>query len=132
MNTPNISCLSFTVSPTDDAVLTLHPDQIAGLGAYRSFHLHICEANIGYPRGEIQIEILNQRESKFKVLNVDIMSSNENSDSACSITKTIEFGIVFTADMDKATIRCRVKSNLFPDDPLIYSNNDTVSIIPSK
>lgn len=34
--------------------------------------------------------------------------------------------------MDKATIRCSVKSTLYPENPVIYSNNDTVSLIPSK
>lgn len=102
------------------------------MGAYRLPHLHICEADIGYPRGEIQIEILNQGESEFEVLNVDIISSTENTDSPCSITKKVSFGIVFTSNMDKAIIRCRVKSKMFPDDPLIYSNNGTISLIPSK
>lgn len=124
--------LCFQGKPTNDAVLKLHPDQI--VGSYNNLRLHICEANIGYPGGDIQIEILNHGETEFEVLNIDIVNSNENIDSdMCFISKKVEFGIIFTSNMDKATIRCRVSSNnLFPDDPIIYSNNDTVSIIPSK
>ncbi|XP_052105716.1 serine-rich adhesin for platelets-like isoform X2 [Mytilus californianus] len=113
----------------NDAVLTLHPDQNADL-AYRRWLLHYCEADVGYPPGEIQIEILNQGEAEFTVLNVDIVTSNDNIGS-CSLTKKVEFGIDFTANMDKATIRCSVKSTLYPENPVIYSNNDTVSLIPS-
>ncbi|VDI25493.1 Hypothetical predicted protein, partial [Mytilus galloprovincialis] len=112
-----------------DAVLTLHPDQIADL-AYRNWLLHICEADVGYPPGEIQIEILNEGEAEFTVLDVDIVTSDDEIGS-CSVTKKVEFGIDFTANMDKATIRCSVKSTLYPENPIIYSNNDTVSLIPS-
>ncbi|XP_071163007.1 serine-rich adhesin for platelets-like isoform X2 [Mytilus edulis] len=117
-------------SPTNDAILKLHPDQIAGLGTYRSHHPHICEANIGYPGGDIKIEILKQGETEFQVLDV-VIKETENTDSACSITQKFSFGIIFTNNMEEATLRCRVKSNLFPDEPLIYSNNETVSLIPN-
>ncbi|CAG2239310.1 unnamed protein product [Mytilus edulis] len=117
-------------SPTNDAILKLHPDQIAGLGTYRSHHPHICEANIGYPEGDIKIEILKQGETEFQVLDV-VIKETENTDSACSITQKFSFGIIFTNNMEEATLRCRVKSNLFPDEPLIYSNNETVSLIPN-
>ncbi|XP_063428142.1 mucin-3B-like isoform X2 [Mytilus trossulus] len=112
-----------------DAVLTLHPDQNADL-AYRNWLLHICEADVGYPPGEVQFEILNEGEAEFTVLDANIVTSNDESGS-CSVTKKVEFGIDFTANMDKAIIRCSVKSTLYPENPVIYSNNDTVSLIPS-
>lgn len=122
----------FISKPTNEAVLTVNPDQIAGLGSYRYWNLNICEANIGYLGGELQIEILNDGETEFEDLDIDIVNIIENSDS-CSIAKKIEFGIVFTSDVDEAIIRCRVKSNLFPDDHhIVYSNDVTISLIPSK
>lgn len=91
----------------------------------------MCEADIGFPEGEIQIEILNQGETEFSVLNVKVLDITDDGDS-CFTRRKLKFGIDFTTLMDKAIIRCKIKSYLFPDDKDIYSNNETVAIIPSK
>ena len=52
-------------------------------------------------------------------------------DNNCTIFKTIQFGIVFTSEMNDAIIRCRIENTMFPDE-FIYSNNETTSLIPRK
>ncbi|XP_052105717.1 mucin-22-like isoform X3 [Mytilus californianus] len=123
--------LSVISKPNGDATLQLHPDQIAGLGSYRTWLLHSCIINVGYPPGEISIEMMKQDDAGFTKLNVHFHTSNDDLDNTtCSITRTVKFGFVFTADMDKATMRCSVTHDLFPEDPFVYSNNETVSLIP--
>lgn len=116
-----------------DATLILHPDQIVGLENYRDWLLHSCTIDIGYPAGKIEIEILKEEDAAFKNMNVNFDKTTDIADNVtCSITRTVEFGILFTSDMDNAIIRCSVQQNSFPNDPNIYSNNETVSLIPSK
>lgn len=116
-----------------NATLILHPDQIAGLENYRDWLLHSCEINIGYPAGKIEIEILKEEDVAFNNMNVNFDKTTDVVDNVtCSITRTVEFGILFTSDMDNAIIRCSVQQNSFPNEPIIYSKNVTVSLIPSK
>ena len=114
------------------AELKLDADQIADLGTYRSWLLHYCEADTGYPGGELKIEILLEGENEFKIFNetqdVVVTDSTEN----CIGLRRITFGIFFTSDMNGAIIRCGVTNGIFGDDVLAYSNNETVSLIPSK
>lgn len=113
--------------------MQLHPDQIAGLGSYRSWLLHTCEINVGYPPGEIRIEMLKPGDTEFSNLNVNFEAVTDTfGNTTCSVTRTVTFGITFTSEMDKATIRCGVKHDLLPNDQLVYSNNETVSLIPCK
>lgn len=115
------------------AFLKLHPDQIAGLGYYRNWLLHTCTINIQYPDGEIRIEILIQGNTVFTNMNVTFETTTDVIDTlTCSITRTAEFGITFTSDMNNAIIRCREQRDSFPNDPVLYSNNVTVSLIPCK
>lgn len=119
--------------PSGDGTLQLNPDQIAGLGSYRSWLLHTCVIKVGYPPGEIHIEMLKPGDTKFSNLNVTFHTTTDRiENTTCSVTRTVTFGITFTSDMDKATIRCSVKHDLFPNDQIVYSNNETVSIIPRK
>ncbi|CAG2224128.1 unnamed protein product [Mytilus edulis] len=116
-------------SPTGNLILRLNPDQIADLAIYRNWLLHTCEADIGYPAGDISIEIMKSGDLEFRKLDVTIERSEDNITS-CEIHRKIEFGIVFTSDMEKAIIRCKVINTYFPDTTAFYSNNDTVSLIP--
>ncbi|XP_071163004.1 uncharacterized protein [Mytilus edulis] len=122
--------LSVISKPNGDAILQLHPDQIAGLLNYRTWLRHSCITDVGYPPGEISIEMMKQDESEFTKLNVDLHTSNDViNNTACSITRTVTFGFVFTAAMDRATMRCSVTHDLFTEESFVYSNNDTVSLI---
>lgn len=113
--------------------MQLHPDQIEGLENYRIFLLHSCIINVGYPPGDISIEMMKQDDTEFTTLNVDLHTSNDViNNTACSITRTVTFGFVFTAAMDRATMRCSVTHDLFTEESFVYSNNDTVSLISSK
>ncbi|CAG2226462.1 unnamed protein product [Mytilus edulis] len=116
--------------PTGNSILQLNPDQIADLAIYRDWLLHSCEADIGYPAGDLSIEIMKSGDLEFRKLDVTIESSEDNITS-CEIHRKIEFGIVFTSDMEKATIRCTVMNKYFPDTPAFFSNNETVALIPS-
>lgn len=89
---------------------------------------HRCTANVGSPAGSIEIEILKQGDHQFRNLNVTVYDLTDETVS-CSIVQKVDFGISFTSDMDKAVIRCSIKHELFPEDPVIYSNNETVSLL---
>ncbi|VDI00996.1 Hypothetical predicted protein [Mytilus galloprovincialis] len=115
-------------SPTGNTILQLSPDQIANLGTYRSWFLHSCEANIGYPAGDLSIEIMKSGDVEFRKLHVTIESSQDNKTS-CEIHRKIEFGILFTSDMEKAIIRCKVINRFFQDSSAFYSNNETILLI---
>jgi hypothetical protein len=114
------------------AELKLNADQIADLVAYRSLLLHYCEADIGYPGGELKIEILLEGENDFKIFNETQDVVGTDSTQNCINLRRITFGILFTSDMNGAIIRCGVTNRIFGDDVLTYSNNETVSLIPSK
>ncbi|XP_052105723.1 uncharacterized protein LOC127738486 isoform X3 [Mytilus californianus] len=116
-------------SPTGNTILQLSPDQIANLGMYRSWFLHSCEADIGYPPGNLSIEIMKSGELEFRKLDVTIERSEDNKTS-CEFHRKIEFGILFTSDMEKAIIRCKVMNKFFPDSSAFYSNNETILLIP--
>ncbi|XP_052105719.1 uncharacterized protein LOC127738483 [Mytilus californianus] len=121
--------LTMIKKPNGNAVLKLHPDQFADLETgYRSWLLHSCRADVGSPAGSMEIEILKQGDHQFRNLNVTV-HAQEDETVSCSIERKTDFGISFTSDMDKAVIRCRIKHELFPDDPVIYSNNETVSLL---
>lgn len=121
-----------TGKPNGDVTLKLHPDQFTDLETgYRSWLRHSCTANIGSPAGSIDIEIRKLGDHQFRSLNVTIHDETDETIS-CSIERKVDFGISFTSDMDKAVIRCSIKHELFPDDPVIYSNNETVSLLQSK
>ena len=112
------------------AELKLNADQIADLETCRSGSSHYCEADTGYPGGQLIIEILLEGENEFKIFNEtqDAVVSTQN----CIGLRKMEFGILFTPDMNGAIIRCGVVNRIFGDDVLTYSNNETVSLIPSK
>ncbi|XP_071162982.1 uncharacterized protein [Mytilus edulis] len=112
-------------SPPGNTILKLSPDQIAN----RSWFLHSCEADIGFPAGDLSIEIMKSGDLEFRSLNVTIESSQDNKTS-CEIHRKIEFGILFTSDMEKAIIRCKVMNTFFQDSSAFYSNNETISLIP--
>ncbi|CAG2222206.1 unnamed protein product [Mytilus edulis] len=116
-------------SPPGNTILKLSPDQIANLGTYRSWFLHSCEADIGFPAGDLSIEIMKSGDLEFRSLDVTIESSQDNKTS-CEIHRKIEFGIVFTSNMEKAIIRCKVMNTFFQDSSAFYSNNETISLIP--
>ncbi|CAG2239313.1 unnamed protein product [Mytilus edulis] len=121
--------LKMIKKPNGSAALNLHPDQFADLETgYRNWLLHSCIANVGSPAGSIQIEILQQGERQFRYLNITIHDQTDETVS-CSIVRKMDFGISFTSDMDKAVIRCSIRHELFPDDPKIISNNETVSLL---
>ncbi|XP_063427236.1 uncharacterized protein LOC134710770 [Mytilus trossulus] len=114
-------------SPTDRTILHLNPDQIAEVK--RKLLPHNCEAYVGYPAGDLSIEILKSGELEFKKLDVIIENTVDNRTS-CEIHRKIDFRIVFTSDMEKAIIRCSVINKHFPDSPAFYSKNETVRLIP--
>ena len=114
------------------AELKLNADQIADLGTYRNWLLHYCEADTGYPGGELKIEILLEGENDFKIFNETQDVVGTDSTQNCINLRRITFGILFTSDMNGAIIRCGVTNRIFGDDVLTYSNNETVSLIPSK
>lgn len=92
---------------------------------------HSCEAYIGYPAGDISIEILKSGELEFRKLDV-IIESTEDNRTSCEIHRKIDFRIIFTSDMEKAVIRCSVNNTYYPDSPAFYSQNETVFLIPGK
>jgi hypothetical protein len=114
------------------AELKLNADQIVDLGTYRNWLLHYCEADTGYPGGELKIEILLEGENEFKIFNETQDAVVTDSTQNCIGLRKIKFGILFTSDMNGAIIRCGVTNRIFGDDVLTYSNNETVSLIPSK
>ncbi|VDI83311.1 Hypothetical predicted protein [Mytilus galloprovincialis] len=116
-------------SPTDRIIFQLNPDQIADPEVSRNLLPHTCEAYVGYPAGDISIEILKSGEQEFRKLDVIIESTVDNRTS-CEIHRKIVFRIVFTSDMEKAIIRCSVINKHFPDSPAFYSKNETVRLIP--
>lgn len=118
-------------SPTDRIIFQLNPDQIADPEVSRNLLPHTCEAYVGYPAGDITIEILKSGEQEFRKLDVIIESTVDNRTS-CEIHRKIVFRIVFTSDMEKAIIRCTVINKHFPDSPAFYSKNETVRLIPGK
>ncbi|CAC5391884.1 unnamed protein product [Mytilus coruscus] len=118
-------------SPTGNTILQLSPDQIANLGMYRSWFLHSCEADIGYPAGNLNIEIMKSGDLEFRKLDVTIEITEDNK-TQCEIHRKINFGILFTSDMEKAIIRCKVMNKFFPDSSAFYSNNETVLLIPDN
>lgn len=128
----NIYMYNYPERPSGLAELKLNADQIADLGTYRNWLHHYCEADTGYPGGELKIEILLEGENEFQIFNetqdVVVTDSTQN----CAIRRTIKFGILFTSDMNGAIFRCGVINRIFGDDVLAYSNNETVSLIPSK
>ncbi|XP_071162983.1 uncharacterized protein [Mytilus edulis] len=125
---PSLTTQSYC-SPTGNTILQLSPDQIANLGTYRSWFLHSCEADIGYPAGDLSIEIMKSGDLEFRTLDVTIESSQDNKTS-CEIHRKIEFGILFTSDMEKAIIRCKVMNTFFKNSSEFYSNNETILLIP--
>ncbi|CAC5391881.1 unnamed protein product [Mytilus coruscus] len=98
-------------SPTGNSILQLNPDQIADLAVYRHWLLHSCEADIGYPAGNISIEIMKAGDLEFRKLDV-IIESTEDNITSCEIHRNIKFGILFTSDMEKAIIRCKKAVNM--------------------
>ncbi|CAC5391880.1 unnamed protein product [Mytilus coruscus] len=116
-------------SPTGKTILQLNPDQIADLEVSRNLLLHSCEADVGYPAGNLNIAILKSGELEFRKLDV-IIESTEDNKTSCEIHRKINFRIVFTSDMEEAIIRCSVINKYFPDSPAFYSNNETVFLIP--
>lgn len=77
--------------------------------------------------------MMKQDDTEFTKLNVNLHTSNDDiNNTACSITRTVTFGFVFTAAMDRAIMECSVKHDLITEESFVYSNNDTVSPISSK
>lgn len=68
---------------------------------------------------------------EFRTLDVTIESSQDNKTS-CEIHRKIEFGILFTSDMEKAIIRCKVMNTFFQDSSAFYSHNETILLISGK
>lgn len=118
--------------PNRDVTLQLHPDQIAGFNESRSWLNNSCLAKIGYPAGEIRISILKQGQIEFSSLDVHLYDITDSNTETCSIFRKMEFGILYSSEMDSAIIRCSVTNDLFPDASVIHSHNDTVSLVPSK
>ncbi|XP_076098972.1 uncharacterized protein LOC143068639 isoform X2 [Mytilus galloprovincialis] len=116
-------------SPTGRTIFQLNPDQIADPEVRRNLLPHNCEAYVGYPAGDLSIEILKSGELEFRKLDV-ITESTEDNKTSCEIHRKINFRIVFTSDMEKAIIRCSVINKHFPDSPAFHSQNETVFLIP--
>ncbi|CAC5391883.1 unnamed protein product [Mytilus coruscus] len=110
------STAQFYCLPTGKTILQLNPHQRVDLEDNRNSVLHSCEADVGFPAGNLSIEIMKSGELEFRKLNVATIST-EDSKTSCEIHRKINFGILFTSDMEKAIIRCKVIHNYFPDSP---------------
>ncbi|VDI58786.1 Hypothetical predicted protein [Mytilus galloprovincialis] len=74
-------------SPTGNTILQLSPDQIANLGTYRSWFLHSCEADIGYPAGDLSIEIMKSGDLEFRTLMLQLKAHRTTKHHAKFIEK---------------------------------------------
>ncbi|XP_076095544.1 uncharacterized protein LOC143066522 [Mytilus galloprovincialis] len=126
--TPSSTMESFC-APTGKTIFRLNPDQIADPEVSRNLLSHNCEAYVGYPAGDLSIEILKSGELAFRKLDV-LIENTEDNNTSCEIHRKIIFRIVFASDMEKAIIRCSVINKYYPDSPAFYSNNETVFLIP--
>ncbi|CAG2226463.1 unnamed protein product [Mytilus edulis] len=79
-------------SPTGSTVLKLNPHQIADLEDNIHWYMHSCEANVGYPAGNLSIEILKSGELEFRKLDITTVTT-EDKKTSCEIHRKIDFGI---------------------------------------
>ncbi|VDI00994.1 Hypothetical predicted protein, partial [Mytilus galloprovincialis] len=100
----------FTVFNTPGSpVLTLSEDQVVDLGFYRDTGAHSCTGIVGYPAMDLILEILYINTTVYhEIQDAKVKDFKRNiSIASCQSRQEITFGLLFTADMDEAKIRCR-------------------------
>lgn len=105
-------------------------DQVIDLGFYRDTGAHSCTGIVGYPAMDLILEILYINTTVYhEIQDAKLKDFKRNTSIAsCHSRQEITFGLLFTADMDEAKIRCR---------PLEVLDNETFAeaslfLIPSK
>ena len=109
----------------------MHVDQVIDLGFYRSGSENECEAEVGYPAGNLIIEVKYNNSTQFEEIPpIDISYvDNTTTPGNCSFRQILKFGMNYSVAMDNGKIRCRVNHPIFAE---IISDEKDLLLIPSK
>ncbi|XP_060070856.1 mucin-2-like [Ylistrum balloti] len=96
-------------------------------------HKHTCSVDVGYPEGNIDIEILRKGDVMFQQLtstDLNDVSTTPNTWECDDALRTVSFGINFHEDMEEALVRCVVTNS--NGDIRTYSDNATIELVPDN
>ncbi|XP_045202508.2 uncharacterized protein LOC123555987 [Mercenaria mercenaria] len=126
---------SFTLSaikpPSGGVLLSLPTRMVLNLAEYSE--KVTCDANVGYPAGEIRIEYSKNNFESYDTYNIGTKEPETELKKECSINKTVSYKEhTFTESWNNTDIRCAVYNHTDVTEPMLVSDVQRIKLIENE